>query len=161
MGLQGKLESRSTVTTLSICCLILVIFSCKGYIKDGTRIKQPELNLVTVDRDSNFPSYRTSWQRHDASSVHAVYALIGYAGKRNTRIHTQTHNSHHSPSQNETYNSFTNTLQFVYTLSPLPPTPTIPIIQLLHAPYAPAPTPPIRFVGLFVGNIGLFFVKAF
>jgi len=28
----------------------------KGYIKDRTRIKQPKLNLVTVGRDSSFPS---------------------------------------------------------------------------------------------------------
>jgi len=28
----------------------------KGYIKDRTKIKQPELNLVTVGRDSSFPS---------------------------------------------------------------------------------------------------------
>ena len=28
----------------------------KDYIKDRTRIKQPKLNLVTVGRDSSFPS---------------------------------------------------------------------------------------------------------
>jgi len=28
----------------------------KGYIKNLTRIKQPKLNLVTVGRDSSFPS---------------------------------------------------------------------------------------------------------
>ena len=31
----------------------------KGYIKDRTRIKQPKLNLVTVGRDSSFPSDAT------------------------------------------------------------------------------------------------------
>ena len=28
----------------------------KGFIKDGAKMKQTKLNLVTVDRDSSFPS---------------------------------------------------------------------------------------------------------
>ena len=60
---EGKLESRPTVTRLSLGCLILVrsliYLFAKGYIKDRTRIKQPKLNLVTVGRDFSFPSIYT------------------------------------------------------------------------------------------------------